>query len=151
MVGVFNESGSANRTCTVPTNVALFFPLLNFEGDNACVDPPLTVEELQAIAKQNMDLTSELHATLDGRSLTRDLFAFRAASPVFSYTLPPDDNIAQLFGSDISGIVDPVVADGYYLMLSPLTPGQHTLNFGGTLGDPINFSLDITYNLTVGG
>ena len=62
-----------------------------------------------------------------------------------------DDNVAQSFGCDVSGLVDPVVADGYYLMLAPLTPGQHTLNFGGTIGDPINFTLDITYNFTVTG
>ena len=42
-------------------------------------------------------------------------------------------------------------ADGFYLMLAPLRPGQHTLHFGGTFGDPINFTLDITYHLTVQG
>jgi hypothetical protein len=151
MVGVFNESGSATRSCTVPSNVALFFPILNTEWDNNCIDPPLTVEQLRQIAAEGIDLTTELHASFDGAPLTKDLFGFRATSPVFTYVLPPDDNIAQLFGCDVSGVTDPAVADGYYLMMAPLTPGQHTLNFGGTLGDPINFSLDITYNLTVTG
>jgi hypothetical protein len=42
------------------------------------------------------------------------------------------------------------VADAYYLLLAPLTPGHHTIAFGGTGtfgGGPI--SEDITYNLTV--
>ena len=34
-------------------------------------------------------------------------------------------------------------------MLTPLRPGPHTIRFGGTFGGPINFTLDITYHLTV--
>jgi len=35
------------------------------------------------------------------------------------------------------------------VMLSPLSVGSHVLHFRGTLDDPINFTLDITYHLTV--
>jgi hypothetical protein len=149
LVGVFNVSGTVSRSCTVPSNVELFFPIANAEWDNLCVDPPLTVDELRQKVGQVVDTTTELHATLDGAPLSDDLFAFRVRSPVFSYTLPPEDNIAQAFGCDVSGTVYPVVADGFYLMLTPLSPGRHTINFGGTFGPPNNFSLDITYNLTV--
>jgi hypothetical protein len=149
LVGVFNVSGIVSRSCTVPSNVALFFPLVNDEFDNLCVDPPLTVDGLRQEAAQAIDTTSELHATLDGAPLSNDLFGFRVTSPVFSYTFPPEDNIAQFLGCDFSGTVYPVVGDGFYLMLTPLSPGQHTINFGGTFGPPFNFSLDITYNLTV--
>ena len=38
------------------------------------------------------------------------------------------------------------VADGYYLMLKPLSPGVHTLHFVGTIP---GFSLDITYHLRI--
>jgi hypothetical protein len=146
LVGVFNLSGTASRSCTVPSNVPLFFPILNAEWDNLCVDPPLTVPELRQRAASVIDTTTELHATLDGAPLSDDLFGFRVTSPVFSYTLPPQDNIAQKFGCDVSGTVDPAVADGFYLMLTPLSPGQHTINFGGTTP---GFSLNITYHLTV--
>ena len=47
------------------------------------------------------------------------------------------------------GIYAPAMTDGYWVMLAPLSPGQHTLEFGGTVGSPVNFTLDITYNLTV--
>jgi hypothetical protein len=148
LVGVFNESGTVSRSCTVPSNVALFFPIINGEWDNVCpiMDPPLTDVELSQEAAAVIDTTAELHATLDGAPLSDDRFGFRVKSPVFSYTLPPEDNIPQAFGCDVSGIVYPVVADGFYLMLTPLSPGQHTINFGGTIP---GFSLDITYNLTV--
>ena len=39
------------------------------------------------------------------------------------------------------------VGDGFYLMLKPLSPGRHTVNFGGTCCG--GFTLDITYYLTV--
>ena len=149
LVGVFNVSGTVSRSCTVPSNVALFFPIVNDEFDNLCVDPPLTVDELRQEAAQVIDTSAELHATLDGAPLSDHLFGFRVKSPVFSYTLPPEDNIAQFLGCDVSGTVYPVVGDGFYLMLTPLSAGQHTINFGGTLGPPFNFSLDINYNLTV--
>jgi len=151
LVGVINQSGTATRDCTIPKNVYLFIAILNAETDNACVDPPLGVRQLRREAAKIIGTTTELHATLDGSPVSDNLFGLRVESPVFSYTLPPDDNIAQYFGCDISGKVAPVVGDGYYVMLPPLSPGQHTINFGGTLGPPYNFTLDITYNLTVTG
>jgi hypothetical protein len=42
--------------------------------------------------------------------------------------------------------VTPSAANGYYVMLKPLSRGTHTLNFGGILGD---MSQAITYTLHV--
>jgi hypothetical protein len=98
---------------------------------------------------------SELHASVDGVPVG-DLDpattpyracagpAARCTGPAFSIALP-DNNLLGL----PAGIWAPAVADGYYLLLSPLPPGPHTINFGGTgnFGGP--FSEDITYNLTV--
>jgi hypothetical protein len=142
-------SNDVTRTISVPAGKALFFPLLNVFNDNECVDPPLTVEELYAGAEGFMDLTTELHAIIDGVEV-RSLFSYRAASPApYAVELPAVDNIYQLFGCDVSGTVYPQVTDGYWLMLAPLTVGEHTINFGGTIGDPVNFTLDITYHITV--
>ena len=38
-------------------------------------------------------------------------------------------------------------ADGYYVMLTPLTPGVHTVTFGGDV--PGVFSTEVTYQITV--
>jgi hypothetical protein len=50
--GVFNTSGTADRTGTVPAGKALFFPILNFEADNLAppIKPPLDVAGLRALA-----------------------------------------------------------------------------------------------------
>jgi hypothetical protein len=55
----------------------------------------------------------------------------------------PDGNI---FGvpADTYG---PMVTDGYYLMLAPLSAGAHTIHFTASLGG--GFHLDVTYHLTV--
>jgi len=35
--------------------------------------------------------------------------------------------------SDVRILISPSAANGYYLMLSPLAPGHHSLRFGGAL------------------
>ena len=155
LAGVFNESGTATRNITVPSGSRLFFPLLNVVWDNVGVDPPFTVQQLYEQAAANVATTTELHATIDGRPV-QNLFGYRAQSAPFCYTLPATDNVYQFFGAgDLlspfacsSGFcVCPAVADGYWLLTTPLPVGQHTINFGGSNSTP--FTLDITYNITV--
>jgi hypothetical protein len=159
LAGYFPNGGSGGpftftRNCTVPVGKALFIPLINSWADNVCNSPPLTVDQLRAIAEGGVIPASNLHASIDGKPLT-DLKSYRARSPVFSYTLPPspDNVIDAAFGVSLPGpcwpslTVTPAVADGFYIMLAPLSKGLHTINFGGS-GPGI--TLNVTYNLTVG-
>jgi hypothetical protein len=68
--------------------------------------------------------------------------SYRTLSPVFSAILPGNN----LLGAPSTTVLSPVVADGFYLMIAPLSPGDHTLNFGGASPD---FSVDVTYHLHV--
>jgi hypothetical protein len=149
--GVFNVSGSANRTlCDVPAGKALFFPIIDVEWDNACppVDPPLSVEELAATAKWYMDLTTNLECEIDGRAIENP-WSYRFTAGPFGVDAPTG-NIWEYFGCPTpAGHYEPLLADGYFLMLTPLPPGPHVLHFTGTVGDPVNFTLDVTYHLTV--
>jgi hypothetical protein len=63
-------------------------------------------------------------------------------SPLFTFVVPQDNVLAVPPGMGQS------VSKGVYLMLAPLSHGQHVLHFGGTFLDS-GFTLDITYNLTV--
>ena len=67
---------------------------------------------------------------------------------MFSYTLAPTDNIlANFFGLTCipdGTTVSPAAEDGVYLMLAPLSAGNHTIHFTVE-----NLGLDITYKLTV--
>ena len=145
LTGVINESGTAVRNCTVPVGKALFFPIINAEcatlegnGD--------TEEELRGCAEGLVNPVSDVTAEID-RVPLQDLWDYRAASPLFTYGPLPADNVLQLFGYDAPvGATSPSVADGFYLMLAPLSVGQHVIHFTGTAGE---FTLDITYNLMV--
>jgi hypothetical protein len=89
-----------------------------------------------------------LHASIDGRQVS-DLFDHREKAPVFSYTYQLTDNMAAILGYagvDATGPIFPAVADGYYLMLRPLPPGQHVINFGGVMDGE---TLDVTYHVMV--
>lgn len=152
--GVLGTSGSVSRTCTVPYGISLFFPLVNTLNDNVATKPPLTVDQLRANAADFINHATELHASIDGVPVA-NLYSYRATSPVFAYAFPLNDNAYQALGLNTPGsdwpstIVQPAVADGYWLFVNPLQPGQHVISFGGTLGAPYNFSQDITYNITV--
>jgi hypothetical protein len=75
----------------------------------------------------------------------------RLQSPPFSYTLPPTNNLAQLFGIPISGTVAPAVSDGYWSTITGLPPGNYVVAFGGQipLTATTTFTEIITYKITV--
>ena len=146
------SSGSTSRSCQVPTGTWLFLPVLNAWADNVAVSPPVTIQTLQQQAASFAE-ASELHASIDGVPV-QNLFAYRAAYAPFAYTVPAQDNMLQYFGADVPGndwpttFVFPAASDGYWLMLEPLPPGSHTINFGGTAKNT-GFQIDITYTITV--
>ena len=139
--GTFDSSGTATRYCTVPTGKSIFFPILNVIWAN---DPggSATAEDLRALAKSNMDGATDMSCEVDGTSI-QNLGAYRAASVVFDLVLPSDNIFAAP-----AGTYTPAVDDGVYLMLEPLSVGEHTIHFHGTIPD-FSFTLDITYHLTV--
>lgn len=139
--------GSVERECAIPTGRHLFFPLLNGIAFNNAGETS-TVDELRAGLGGLIDAQCGLELTLDGEVLEDDLTVFRASSPEFALEVPEDD----IFGFD-GDTIDPAVSDGYWIMLTPLPPGEHELVFGGAVCDaagvPI-FEVDLTYDLDVG-
>ncbi|HEY5880601.1 MAG TPA: hypothetical protein VIU11_16945 [Nakamurella sp.] len=145
LAGTFGQD--VVRTVTVPPGKTLFFPIFNFEADNA-VDPitHFKVPELKALAKANVDGAINLTATFDGAPVA----FFRSTSPVFDYTMPDENSIYEYFGftgPQFTGRIKPAVADGYWAILPPPTPGEHVLRFTAA-SSLIDFSLDVTYQLT---
>ena len=55
-----------------------------------------------------------------------DLTPFRFVSPLFTWGPVPADNIVGAPAGTTSDAVDA----GYYLLLTPLTVGSHTIHFG---------------------
>jgi hypothetical protein len=154
LAGTF--SGAVERTCTIPTGKAVFFPMINVLNDYPCPPdfgfepaPGQTLEDFLTQADDfYMEHVTALAMELDGVAL-QNPFGYRGTSKLFYFTADP-----SLQGNDpcIIGTPQPGVSDGYWVMLAPLTPGQHTLHFTGTYTFPEwdwVSTVDITYELTV--
>jgi hypothetical protein len=83
-----------------------------------------------------------MEVMIDGQTIT-DPNDYRVKSPdAFSVTVPAD-NVSGV----AAGTYNPQVADGYYMLLAPLSAGTHTIlvHVISTLG----FEYFITYNITI--
>jgi hypothetical protein len=149
LVGTFGNPSPVNRACKVPAGKALFFPILN--GFNA---NDITQHDSIATLRESVaalpDSATTLSVTVDGHVIRHLGEKFRIRSKVFSITLP-DENIFGVpatVACPSSGTCSPAVDDGYYLMLKPLTLGDHTVHIIATTTTP-NTNIDVTYTLTV--
>ena len=140
--------GTTTRACTVPTGTGVFVLGLGNECSN--VEPPpffgATEAELRACAAAGFeaffgDATQSI--TVDGVTVSGLEDRYRTQTPLFSYTLPPDN----LYGLP-PATAAAAVSDGTAVMVKPLPPGEHRIVvhiespvLGGTV--------DVVYNLTV--
>jgi hypothetical protein len=152
LAGTISASGAPApvvRTCDVPEGTALFFPVVNAVNFNSpgCgqEDRNLSVPELRALVAPGIDAASGLSVLLDNRPVRPR----RVRSVPFAVTLPPQDLFSVTFGIPclVPGrVYSPAVDDGYYVLLTGLSVGQHHLSFRGSIP---GFSLDVFYTLNV--
>jgi hypothetical protein len=151
-----NFGGTTTRTITVPHGKALLFPIVNVLWIySACYE---AAEEDEALANGTLEayINSIIDPVLSGAdvslSATLDNVAFnnlrnyRFTSNLYDFEANPE--LADCFdpclgADDLLGLTD-----GYWLLLKPLSRGQHTLNFQGNV-PLIGLSLDVTYHITV--
>jgi hypothetical protein len=131
---------TANRIGTVPDDKALFFPILTAEASVA-EGNGTSYKQLRNSAISQIDPATGLACEIDGKPV-KHLDQYRFQSPLFFWGPLPANNLLDF----PAGTVSPAVSDGYFLLLYPLSPGQHVIHFTG--GVP-GFTLDITYHLTV--
>lgn len=143
LAGSFGDS--VERTCTIPAGKAIFMPVFNTvfgAGVGDCTPPDCDVDQLRANAAAAMETATLLEAFIDGLPV-RNLRRHRAASPEpFSVTLPE----GAVFGLP-SGTFYPHVTDGYWLMLPPLSLGQHEIRLRAVSSLGLDFQ--VVYHLTV--
>lgn len=134
--------GPSRRTCTIPSNKAILFPIINsecstIEGNGS------TLSDFLACDAGFINLVTSINATIDGVP-QKNLFLYRFQSPLYTFTLP-SDNILGITGCPCTS---PAGADGYYMMLQPLQAGVHTVSFGGAV-PAFSFSTANIYTLTI--
>ncbi len=147
-----NSGGTSSRKAVVPRGKGVLFPVINFINDAPCPDvdytlePGTTLEDyLKAGAAALVGMSGNLNATLDGKPISH-LEQFRVPTDLFYFVGDPD--LTTCLDPCITGIKQAAVSDGYWLLLKPLSPGKHTLQFHGELPQ-YGFVLDVTYQLDV--
>lgn len=152
---------NVTRNCTVPPGKAIFFPIINIEADNIVPvegmgPPPYTLGQLRDViegAFAPLGGCPGCWVKVDGLPL-QGIFADKdrigKGNAAFSITVPEDNVIEHLVPnlSVAAGTYEPVVGDGWYVMLAPLSAGQHTVQWHVAIPDTLDWT--IAYNLTVG-
>lgn len=156
------DGGAVERDCTIPANKALFFPLIN----GFIVPSPESVDEPHELAgfldwapgyfAYYRARTCELTLRIDGEDILPDTASLDAE--LYVAILEPfdleldDDNWASQWGKP-GGHYPVALVDGHWALLEPLPPGEHTIEFGGTVcdGDTVEFETFTVYNLQVEG
>jgi hypothetical protein len=146
----------ATRKVSIPAETPLFFPILSSWDDNTgCPFTSFTAAELTAAVAGMWSGVTLTSCTIDGVAVpglsNPATTEYLVQTPPFCYTTAGTDNVlAGFFGDtciDGNTVIYPAVAEGVYLMLSPLKPGKHTINFVGQVGPYLNENL--TYEITV--
>ena len=141
LFGTFAPGEITRTNVTIPAGTPIFIPILPMEFSNYDTPDPnfnfpgnYSAAELAGFADasaKSVRRRGDVFLSVDGVEV-HGVVAHKEASPV-TYTLPATDNILQFFGLPFSGPVAPAAVDGYYVMLQPLSPGEHTIVFGGTI------------------
>lgn len=136
-------NGNTKLKCEVPAGKAIFIPIINgecsrIEGNGE------TEEELRACASNQMDYVTVTEAKVDGRKL-KNLDNYRVESDLFIFKLPKDNVLGLNPESSKS------VADGYWIMLEPLSKGEHKIYVYGkaVFNDGSSFETEMMYYITV--
>ena len=113
------------------------------------VDTPgvKTEEDMRKCAKEDQDKVNLVKVTVDGVDIPA-MTDYRFQSPLFNLTLP-ENNALGVPAQETQG-----VSDGYFVMLKPLSQGEHEIRSVGSLTEVTvqgtqNFASDVTYHLNV--
>jgi hypothetical protein len=143
--------GSVQRRCTVPQRTKLFFPVLNGTvfappAQAGCPDIPVhttkQLAERRACLADFFDTVDAAHgwsltATVDGKPVD----IVRATSALFPLHLDDDNPYDVPAGNYLE------TADGFWVLLDPLSPGEHKIAFTAKIDS--NSLIAVSYDLTV--
>ena len=140
-----NTGGSSTRTFTVPAGKPIFFPVVtayDIEVPGAGCDLQCAFAWIPYVGG-----ATGLYARLDGQDLLTFPSYRQTSTAFFTVDVPASLSSVLFGGPPYVGILDAIV-DGYWVAVEGLTPGPHTLEFGGTFPD-ISFTLDVTDTVNV--
>lgn len=129
------ESDKVTRRCVVPQGKYIFVPVADTMLWDSADGQDCSL--LQADVKIAADTARNLYLELDGRKIEN--FSALRAAPRQCFSLPHETDI--------------YASDGYWVLLSPLPKGSHSIRFGNKMGDDgettENSAQNIEYQLEV--
>jgi hypothetical protein len=145
---VGTSGGKQARSCTIPSGKALFLNIFTGECSTKENRNLKTGPELLKCAI-NSNKGASVSASVDGVNIP-NIETYRVQSPSISVVYPQA-------GESIFPIAEggPAIsaADGWYVMLKPLSRGTHTLHFDGSSPpsdlNSDGYVTDVTYHLTI--
>ena len=134
---------TAPGTFDVPNDKYLLVPLVNVNYVRSAGEDPTAIRDL---VREVVDDTTSLHFSLDGQSMTQaSLFGHREESGFYTCNVAPNH-----FSGEWQGAWTNSYADGYVVMLEPLSVGLHEIQHGGEISSTIfPFFVNATNNLNV--
>jgi hypothetical protein len=140
--------GTIERNVTIPAGTSLFIALINVDS-STLEEPPFygaTAADQLAIANGFAAFITDLSFTVDGKTVD-NIGDFRVTSPQFGFTAPTP----WIFGD--TGGTGNATGVGYFVMLSPLSVGTHTIHYTGAFKfseAPEDYiAVNMTYQVTV--
>ena len=123
-----NSGGKTIKTCKVPAGLGLFIPIINVEASLA-ESPDATIDDLHKIAKNDQDHVTTLYLKINDIEFTQeDLLKYRTHTKDAFEVMFPDNAI---FGAAPGS--SQAVADGYFVITKPLSPGNYDIEFSGSI------------------
>ena len=143
------SGGKIDRTCTIPSGKAILLNILTGECSTKENKNLKTAPELLRCAVNSNKGAYSLSASVDGFNIP-NIQTYRVQSPSINVVYPP---ASQSIFPVAEGGPAISAADGWYVMLKPLSKGTHTLHFKGAIPssdiNPDGFVTDATYHLTI--
>lgn len=143
--------GTIERTATISAGQGIFFPVLNYVATYPCPyagfkpAPGQSLKDfLMRKAMEMVDQGTLMSITLDDMRIT-DLVPYRVTTDLFYLNALPE---LTCLDACVTGELQPALADGYWIMLRPLSPGQHKLQYKGSY-PKVGWVMDVTYYLTI--
>ena len=145
-----------DREISISPGTKIFIPLFNVEV-STIEGYGGTEMEMQEQAESFLDLVGSMTVLIDGVPVENPE-QYESPSPLFEIGPLPENNVLQDIGVDApAGSTGDAAANGYYLMLPPLSVGEHTIEYvtpivvpgGNPDGSDWIWIQDVSYTINV--
>ena len=134
-----------HRECDIPSDKYIFFPVINVLHFPRDPYVHLTCDEVKRAASVNNQHLDSFMVEIDGQKFINPVFYRQSSSSCF-------DLGARTSGANKAPHAYPSATDGYWIMLKPLSIGNHKIAFHAQYNNPDThhrMTQDIMYDVNV--